>query len=97
MIKSGTQLKDENPMAPTECPSDFPEHFADIFINAQTQRRVSRARQAIKYTIESAQNSLPIVPLEKDEILKSINNVNQATCTTTPTIPYFYSNLRMQS
>ena len=33
IIKSLTKLKDENPMPPTESPSNLPHKFADFFLN----------------------------------------------------------------
>ena len=43
MLKSLTKLKDENPMPPTESPSDLQNKFADFFLNKiqKNQRRVS--------------------------------------------------------
>ena len=43
ILKSLTKLKDENPMPPTESPSDLPIKFADFFLNKidKNQRTVS--------------------------------------------------------
>ena len=73
ILKSLTKLKDENPMPPTESPSELPNKFADFFLNKIEKikeqfhdPKVHRSyhRKCTKFT--------SFMPLERDEILSII-------------------------
>ena len=59
-FKSLTKLEDENPMPPTESPSDLPNKLADFFLNKIKKMREQFCDQNIHNvnTIGNAQNSL---------------------------------------
>ena len=80
ILKLLTKLKDENPMPPTESPSDLPYKFADFFLNKiekikeqfhDPNIQKSYYRKCTKFT--------NYVPLEKDEILSIIIKMNPTT------------------
>ena len=80
ILRSLTKLEGENPMPPTESPSDLPNKFADFFLSKiekireqfhdQNSQR-SYHRNCMKFT--------SFVPLERDEILSIIKNIKPTT------------------
>ena len=59
ILKSLTKLKDENPMPPTESPSDLPNKFADFFLKNRKKSETNfMTKIHIHHTIGNAQDSL---------------------------------------
>ena len=73
ILKSLTILKDENPMPPTESPSDLPNKFADFFLN-----KIEKIKEQFHdpYIHKSCHRKYTkftsFVPLEKVEIISII-------------------------
>ena len=93
--KSLTKLKDENPMPPTESPSDLPNKFADFFLNKMVKIKEqfhgpnihkSYHRKCTKFT--------SYVPLEKDETLSIMKKMNPTTCIMDPCNTRFLLNFK---
>ena len=78
-----TKQKEENPMLPTESPSDVPNIFADFFLNKiQKIREWFHGQSTRKSYHRKCSKFTGFLPLEKEEILNIIKNMNPTTCIT---------------
>ena len=91
ILRSLTKLKDENPMPPTESPSELPNKFADFFLN-----KIEKIREQIhdqntqKSYYRKYSKFTGFLPQERDEILNIIKNMNQQPVSLIPATPDFY-------
>ena len=84
-LRSLTKLEDENPMPPTEYPSDLPNKFVNFFLN-----KIEKIRE--QFHDQNAQRSYhrnctkvtSFMPLERDEVLSIIKNMNPTACIMNP-------------
>ena len=80
-----TKEKKENPMPPTESPSDVPNIFADFFLNKIQKIREQFHGQSTKKSYHRKCSKFTgFLLLEKDEILNTIRNMNATTCIIDP-------------
>ena len=80
-----TKQKEENPMPPTESPSDVPNIFADFFLNKIQKIREQFHGQSTEKSYHRKCSKLTgFLPLEKEEILNIIKNMNPTTCIIDP-------------
>ena len=85
ILRSPTKQKEENPMPPTESPSDVPNIFADFFLNKIQKIREWFHDQSIKKSYHRKCSKFTgFLPLEKEEILNIIKNMNPTTCIINP-------------
>ena len=76
-----TKQKEENPMSPTESPSDIPNIFANFFLNKIQKIWESFHGQSTKKSYHRKCSKFTgFLPLEKEEILNIIKNMNPTTC-----------------
>ena len=72
-------------MPPSESPSDLPNKFEDFFLNKTEKIREEFHDQNIhKSYHRKCTKFTRFVPLEKDEILSIIKNINPTTCIMDP-------------
>ena len=85
ILRSLTKQKEENPMPPTESPSDVPDIFADFFLNKIQKIREQFHSQSTKKSYHRKCSKFTgFLPLVKDEILNIIKNMNPTTCIIDP-------------
>ena len=85
ILRSLTKQKKENPMPSTRSPSNFPDTFADFFLNKIQKIREQFHNQSTKgrYTRKCSKIT-SFRPLDKKEICNIIENMNPTTCMTDP-------------
>ena len=90
MLKSVTKLMGDNQVPCTESPLDLPDKFVDFFLNIMPKIKVHFQEQD-KHKIyhRKCTKFTSFVPLEKDEILCIINNMDRTICTKDPCNTYF--------
>ena len=99
ILRSLTKLEDENPVPFTESLSDPPNKFADFCLN-NIEKKIreqfhdqnthkSYHRKCTKFT--------SFVPLERDEILSIIKNMNPTNCIMDPCNTRYLLNSKKQS
>ena len=72
-------------MPHTESPSDLPNKFADFFLNKiEKIREQFHDQNTHKSYHRKCTKLTSFVPLERDEILSIIKNMNPTTCITDP-------------
>ena len=85
ILRSLTKQKEENPMPPTESPSDIPNIFADFFLNKIQKIREQFHGQSTKKSYHRKCSKITgFQPLEKGEICNIIKNMNPTTCIIDP-------------
>ena len=85
ILKLLTKQKKENPMPPTEPPSEVPNIFADFFLNKIQKIREQFHSQSTKKSYHRKCSKLTgFLPLEKEEILNIIKDMKPTTCITDP-------------
>ena len=78
-----TKQKEENPMPPAESPSDVPNIFADFFLNKIQKIREQFHGQSTKKSYHKKCSKFTgFLPLEKEEILNIIKNMDPTNCIT---------------
>ena len=84
-FRSLTKLKEENPMPPTESPSELPNKLTDFFLNKiQKIREQFHGQNTQKSYHRKCSKFTGFLPLERDEIHNIIKNMNPTTCITDP-------------
>ena len=85
ILRSLPKQKEENPMPPTESPSDVPNILADFFLNIiQKIREWFHGQSTKKSYHRKCSKFTGFLPLEKEEILNIIKNMNATTCIIDP-------------
>ena len=85
ILRSLTKLEDKNPMPPNESPSDLPNEFTDFFLNKiEISREQFHDQNTQKPNHRKWSKFTGFLPLERDEILNIIKNINPTTCIMDP-------------